>query len=166
MVKRLKSIKNTVNKCMADIRPDRFTACQSERKSVVSRRPSVVSLNLRVNVSMRWFILRSISIKIALDDGIDESWLARELGGIGRCVIEVLFRHILEVIEENHDTLSLDSGVQAEIRNDNLPITTPEHYYPGSLSGISFRISPYPSPWYISNVYEVSLVKEFESHEN
>jgi hypothetical protein len=26
---------------MADIRPDRHTTCQSERKSVVSRRPSV-----------------------------------------------------------------------------------------------------------------------------
>jgi hypothetical protein len=26
---------------MADIRPDRLTTCQSERKSVVSRRPSV-----------------------------------------------------------------------------------------------------------------------------
>jgi hypothetical protein len=29
------------NKYMADIRPDRLTTCQSERKSVVSRRPSV-----------------------------------------------------------------------------------------------------------------------------
>jgi hypothetical protein len=26
---------------MADIRPDRLTTCQSDRKSVVSRRPSV-----------------------------------------------------------------------------------------------------------------------------
>jgi hypothetical protein len=36
-----KRLKNTVNKYMADIRPDRLTTCQSERKSVVSRRPSV-----------------------------------------------------------------------------------------------------------------------------
>jgi hypothetical protein len=27
---------------MADIRPDRITTCQSERKSVISRRPSVL----------------------------------------------------------------------------------------------------------------------------
>jgi hypothetical protein len=39
MIKRLKGLKNTVNKYMADIRPDRLTTCQSERKSVVSRRP-------------------------------------------------------------------------------------------------------------------------------
>jgi hypothetical protein len=30
------------NKYMADIRPDRLTTCQSEWKSVVSRRPSVL----------------------------------------------------------------------------------------------------------------------------
>jgi hypothetical protein len=29
---------------MADIRPDRLMTCQSERKSVVSRRPSVYNL--------------------------------------------------------------------------------------------------------------------------
>jgi hypothetical protein len=41
MIKRLERLKNTVNKYMADIRPDRLTTCLSERKSVVSRRPSV-----------------------------------------------------------------------------------------------------------------------------
>jgi hypothetical protein len=41
MIKRLESLKNTDNKYKADIRPDRLTTCQSERKSVVSRRPSV-----------------------------------------------------------------------------------------------------------------------------
>jgi hypothetical protein len=39
MMKILERLKNNVNKYMADIRPDRLTACQSERKSVVSRRP-------------------------------------------------------------------------------------------------------------------------------
>jgi hypothetical protein len=38
----MKNVKNTVNKYMADIRPDRLRPCQSERKSVVSRRPSVL----------------------------------------------------------------------------------------------------------------------------
>jgi hypothetical protein len=42
MITRLESLKNTVNRYMADIRPDRFTTCQSERKSVVSRRPGVL----------------------------------------------------------------------------------------------------------------------------
>jgi hypothetical protein len=41
MIKRLERLKNTVNKYMADIRPDRLTTCQSQRKSVVSQRPSV-----------------------------------------------------------------------------------------------------------------------------
>jgi hypothetical protein len=43
MIKRLDILKNTVNKYMADIRPDRLTTCHSERKSVVSRGPSVFS---------------------------------------------------------------------------------------------------------------------------
>jgi hypothetical protein len=43
MIKRLKRLKNNVNKYMADIRPDRLTTCHSDRKSVVSRRPSVVT---------------------------------------------------------------------------------------------------------------------------
>jgi hypothetical protein len=42
MIQRLERLKNTVNKYMADIRPDQLTTCQSERKSVVSRRPSVL----------------------------------------------------------------------------------------------------------------------------
>jgi hypothetical protein len=46
MIKRLESLKNTVNKYMADIRPDRLTTCQSERKSVVSRRPSIYCASL------------------------------------------------------------------------------------------------------------------------
>jgi hypothetical protein len=36
MTKSLESLKNTVNKYMADIRPDRLTTCQSDRKSVLS----------------------------------------------------------------------------------------------------------------------------------
>jgi hypothetical protein len=44
MIKRLERLKNTVNKYMADIRPDRLKTCQSEQKSVVSRRPSVFVL--------------------------------------------------------------------------------------------------------------------------
>jgi hypothetical protein len=35
---------------MADIRPDRLTTCQSERKSVVSRRPSVFLKNSKLHV--------------------------------------------------------------------------------------------------------------------
>jgi hypothetical protein len=42
MRKRLERLKNTANKYMADIRPDRLPTCQSERKSVVSRRPIVL----------------------------------------------------------------------------------------------------------------------------
>jgi hypothetical protein len=34
---------------MADIRPDRLTTCQSERKSVVSRRPSVYLMKRKNN---------------------------------------------------------------------------------------------------------------------
>jgi hypothetical protein len=41
MIKRLESLKNTVNKYMADLRPDRLTTYQSGRKLVVSRRPGV-----------------------------------------------------------------------------------------------------------------------------
>jgi hypothetical protein len=41
VIKRLETLKNTVNKYMADIRSHRLTICQSERKSVLSRRPSV-----------------------------------------------------------------------------------------------------------------------------
>jgi hypothetical protein len=41
MIKRFKRLKNTVNKYMAGLRPDRLTAYQSERKLVVSRRPGV-----------------------------------------------------------------------------------------------------------------------------
>jgi hypothetical protein len=50
MLKRLESLKNTVNKYMAGIRPDRLTTCQSERKSVISRRPSVVDFQLFNNM--------------------------------------------------------------------------------------------------------------------
>jgi hypothetical protein len=41
-IKRLESLKNTVNKYIPDIRSARHTTCQSERMLVVSRRPSVV----------------------------------------------------------------------------------------------------------------------------
>jgi hypothetical protein len=43
MIKRLERLKNTVNRYMADLRPDRLTTYQSERKLVVSRRPGVYS---------------------------------------------------------------------------------------------------------------------------
>jgi hypothetical protein len=42
MLNRLKRLKNTINKYMADIWPDRLMTCQSERKSVISQRPSVL----------------------------------------------------------------------------------------------------------------------------
>jgi hypothetical protein len=38
MMKRLEGLKNTVNKYMANMRPNRLTTCESERKSVWSRR--------------------------------------------------------------------------------------------------------------------------------
>jgi hypothetical protein len=52
MIKRLKMLKNTVNKYMADIRPDRLTTCQSERKSDVSRRPSILASQRK----LRWLV--------------------------------------------------------------------------------------------------------------
>jgi hypothetical protein len=39
--KKIRKVKNTVNKYMADLQSDRLMTCQSERKSVVSRRASV-----------------------------------------------------------------------------------------------------------------------------
>jgi hypothetical protein len=45
-------LKNTVNKYMADIRPDRLTTCRSEQKSVVSRRPSVYAWSLSLSLSL------------------------------------------------------------------------------------------------------------------
>jgi hypothetical protein len=41
--KKIREVKNTVNKYIADIRPDRLMTCRSELKSVVSRRPSVLA---------------------------------------------------------------------------------------------------------------------------
>jgi hypothetical protein len=43
MITRLERLENTVNKYIADLRPDRLTTYQSERKLVVSRRPSVLN---------------------------------------------------------------------------------------------------------------------------
>jgi hypothetical protein len=43
MIKRLERLQNTVNKYMADLRPDRLTTYQSERKLAISRRPGVFS---------------------------------------------------------------------------------------------------------------------------
>jgi hypothetical protein len=48
MIKLLERLKNTGNKYMADTQPDRLTACQSERKSVVSRRPNVLFSSNRI----------------------------------------------------------------------------------------------------------------------
>jgi hypothetical protein len=42
MIKRLERLTNTVNKYMADPRPDRIMTYQPERKLVVSRRPGVL----------------------------------------------------------------------------------------------------------------------------
>jgi hypothetical protein len=47
MIKRLESLKNTVNKYMADLRPDRLTTYQSERKLDVSGRPGVYVFHAR-----------------------------------------------------------------------------------------------------------------------
>jgi hypothetical protein len=46
MIKRLERLKNTVNKYMAGLRPDRFTTYQSSYQLVVSRRPGVITFNL------------------------------------------------------------------------------------------------------------------------
>jgi hypothetical protein len=46
MIKRLERLKNTVNKYMADLRPDRHTSYQSERKLAVSRGPVSIYLIL------------------------------------------------------------------------------------------------------------------------
>jgi hypothetical protein len=40
--KKITKVKNTVNKYMADLRPDRLTTYQSERKLVISRRSGVL----------------------------------------------------------------------------------------------------------------------------
>jgi hypothetical protein len=45
MIKRLERLKNAVNKYVANIQPHRLTACQSERKSVLSQ-PSVLSCKI------------------------------------------------------------------------------------------------------------------------
>jgi hypothetical protein len=50
MIKRIERLKNTVNKYMANIRPDRLTTCHSERKSVVSQRPCVLFNKVCENV--------------------------------------------------------------------------------------------------------------------
>jgi hypothetical protein len=46
MIKRLERLKYTINKYMADIQPGRLTICQSKRKSVVSRWPSVLQIEM------------------------------------------------------------------------------------------------------------------------
>jgi hypothetical protein len=45
---------------MADIRPDRLTTCQSERKSVVSRRPSLLPV-VTVSIVTLDPVLRDVS---------------------------------------------------------------------------------------------------------
>jgi hypothetical protein len=66
MIKRLEWLKNTVNKYMADIRPDRLTTCQSERKSVVSRRPSVyIYWHLHISVNSAIAQIEAVSCNIA-----------------------------------------------------------------------------------------------------
>jgi hypothetical protein len=78
MIKKLERLENTVNKYMADIRRDRLMTCQSERKSVVSRRPSVLKslsisdfnfLNLYIiplEAYGSWFLVEG--------DGIEVNW--------------------------------------------------------------------------------------------
>jgi hypothetical protein len=64
MIKRLERWKILLNKYMADIRPDRrLTTCQSESKSVVSRRPSVFQ-----NVTL---LASSDNVKLYPLDGIN-----------------------------------------------------------------------------------------------
>jgi hypothetical protein len=53
MIKRLERLKHTVNKYVADIRPDRLTTCQSEQKSVVSRRPTFTIIIYKQHISTR-----------------------------------------------------------------------------------------------------------------
>jgi hypothetical protein len=48
MIKRLERLKNTVNKYMADLRPDRLMTYQSERKLVISQQPGVLAFRLRI----------------------------------------------------------------------------------------------------------------------
>jgi hypothetical protein len=62
MIKRLETLKNSVNKYMADIRPDQLTTCQSEQKSVVSRRPSVFG-TWKSSVSCTYIVHGWISLK-------------------------------------------------------------------------------------------------------
>jgi hypothetical protein len=52
--------KNTVNKYMTDIRPDRLTTCQSEWKSVVSQRASVYQINFYIMLSV--YILKILTV--------------------------------------------------------------------------------------------------------
>jgi hypothetical protein len=59
MIKRLERLKNTVNRYMADLRPDRLTTYQSERKLVVFRRPGVLRKHnviraVKQNTSICW----------------------------------------------------------------------------------------------------------------
>jgi hypothetical protein len=50
---------------MADIRPDRLTTCQSERKSIVSRRPSVRNMSRYMVV----FVVNGEEILRSVDAG-------------------------------------------------------------------------------------------------
>jgi hypothetical protein len=43
--KKIRKVKHPVNKYMANVQTDRLTTCQSEQKSVVSWRPSVLYLS-------------------------------------------------------------------------------------------------------------------------
>jgi hypothetical protein len=54
MIKGLERLKNTDNKYMADLRPDRLMPYQSERKLVVSRRPGVLSTDLTPHFLSRY----------------------------------------------------------------------------------------------------------------
>jgi hypothetical protein len=63
-MKRLERLKNTVNKYMADIRPDRLTTCQSERKSGVSRRQSLLPYNIKIQGPKYWSFILAVKSKI------------------------------------------------------------------------------------------------------
>jgi hypothetical protein len=54
MIKRLEMLKNTVNKYMADLQPDRLTTYQSEWKLVVSRRPGVLWYTITASAWVDW----------------------------------------------------------------------------------------------------------------
>jgi hypothetical protein len=73
MIQRLERLKVTVDKYMADIRPDRLTTCQSERKSVVSRLPSVFCSKCPVLFHRQTSIIVTSCVQCSRITGVDKS---------------------------------------------------------------------------------------------